>query len=95
MDLRKRLCVDLSLPHQILKSPPPLKGRGAVPPCSQHLWETLNQQSKLSFFVKIDPYNKKLTEDLDLCFGKLNSCFDNLSYKKFAGKISMDLDIPS
>ena len=28
-----------------------------------------------------------------ICFGKFNSCFDHLCCKKFADKISMDLDI--
>ena len=49
------------------------------------------QSTKLYFFQKLT--NKKLNEESDLCFGKLNSCFDNLCYKKFADKISMDLDI--
>ena len=40
-------------------------------------------------------HNKKLNEELDLCFGRLNSCVDNLCYKKFAEQITMDLDIPN
>ena len=38
-------CIDLSSPHHILKSPPPLS------PCSQHLWETLRMPPFLTCFT--------------------------------------------
>ena len=59
-----------------------------------HLY--INQSTKqVIFFFQKSTNNKKLNEGSDLCFGKLNSCFDNLCYKKLADKTSMDLDIPT
>ena len=37
----------------------------------------------------------KFNEGSSLCFGKFNFCFDDLCYKKFEDKISMDLEIPT
>ena len=57
-----------------------------------HLY--INQSTKqVMFFFEKSTSTKKLNEQSILCFGKFNSCFDNLCYKKFADKISMDLDI--
>ena len=58
---------------------------GVTASCSQHLWETLK---------KNPTHNKELNEESDLCINKLNSCFDNSCYKKFADKTAWILTFP-
>ena len=71
------------VPYQILKSFP--NGGHSFP----HVLNTCGKPWK-----KKPTHNKELNEESDLCIGKLNSCFDNSCYKKFADKTAWILTFP-